>query len=957
MKYLPKIKNFHYVYKKSETGRGMLEMLGVIAVIGLLSIGGIIGYGFAIDKYRANDIIHEVNMRGEDIWNRFQETNLPDKIDEWSKYTSTGFPIRIVTIPDELEAWFQIVVSDVPEVVCKNVLMGQYDSILVRIVRNDVIDTYVSNLNICENGKQGTVDMIFVWAMNSETSKTKSDGSNLQTPCVTTDDCLSCERCNTGKYACEADCPDEAPYCSAVKEQCVACMKSTQCSSKQICNDVSNTCEQVEESCPQGAFRSKNGACIPCDYAGNIEIDKDGQFGLDVETGEQSCRACADVGQERILDYNDTIAYCSYNCTKGFSYQSEIKGCVKCSDTNDIKIKVETESLTQCLACSNHKWFTILNYNHNIRFCGTGTCPMGYFKWFDNKTAYCSPCSSYREQKRGVPGKNSGNIASDTSIFTQFEQMCNNCPDTPSQARFFYADSCYPKCVQPSNVTDAESIRICQKEGATSTNCARKFQSKTGKCYPCNSEEKIEVGTSGVFYDMCINCGRKVNTSGYCVLSDEKCPVGKFKIKDGTCIECSSNTSSNQIVSEEESLCVANCKIKNNSYSTDEDAVAIRKVEGKRCLLTSCDEGYIINSEGVCMSCTESLTGIIKPYDLDECTTRCKNRKIYNGNSDTCAVKSCPTNQKYYRGKEGDCIPCSNTGYDEIYFYNSEEGPKSCEACGNRMLLPPTIWNRKLCSPINPGIVGICNSIENNLPANLDNDISKKAEPYLNGNYDKKLFRTSTGECKGCSVKESYNSTAAQCTSCGNRRYQDGACLLGLCTDTITFLNTSGSCVDCTTKSSKTSIPNSVEAKDLCTACVNKRVMTVSNLTGDDNALCVPACEGEQWQTLDGNCQLCQDLGDSAHEIGNDSISRAKCESCNRVVYSVTNDTNTIYYCSQYPTIGTHFIGKSGEKVNCEANEEVEIHNTGKSRKICELCIGRTVVSNDDGIPYCVKST
>ena len=41
----------------NESGRSMVEMLGVLAIIGVLSIGGIAGYTIAMNRYRANEII------------------------------------------------------------------------------------------------------------------------------------------------------------------------------------------------------------------------------------------------------------------------------------------------------------------------------------------------------------------------------------------------------------------------------------------------------------------------------------------------------------------------------------------------------------------------------------------------------------------------------------------------------------------------------------------------------------------------------------------------------------------------------------------------------------------------------------------------------------------------------------------------------------------------------------
>ena len=44
----------------NESGRSMVEMLGVLAIIGVLSLGGIAGYTMAMNKVRANDIVSAV---------------------------------------------------------------------------------------------------------------------------------------------------------------------------------------------------------------------------------------------------------------------------------------------------------------------------------------------------------------------------------------------------------------------------------------------------------------------------------------------------------------------------------------------------------------------------------------------------------------------------------------------------------------------------------------------------------------------------------------------------------------------------------------------------------------------------------------------------------------------------------------------------------------------------------
>ncbi len=44
-------------FKKLESGRSMVEMLGVLAIIGVLSVGGIAGYSLSMRRHRANSVV------------------------------------------------------------------------------------------------------------------------------------------------------------------------------------------------------------------------------------------------------------------------------------------------------------------------------------------------------------------------------------------------------------------------------------------------------------------------------------------------------------------------------------------------------------------------------------------------------------------------------------------------------------------------------------------------------------------------------------------------------------------------------------------------------------------------------------------------------------------------------------------------------------------------------------
>ncbi len=48
--------------KTNENGRSMIEMLGVLAIIGVLSVGGIAGYSKAMNKFKTNKVADNVSM-------------------------------------------------------------------------------------------------------------------------------------------------------------------------------------------------------------------------------------------------------------------------------------------------------------------------------------------------------------------------------------------------------------------------------------------------------------------------------------------------------------------------------------------------------------------------------------------------------------------------------------------------------------------------------------------------------------------------------------------------------------------------------------------------------------------------------------------------------------------------------------------------------------------------------
>ena len=60
-------------FKKLESGRSMVEMLGVLAIIGVLSVGGIAGYSLSMRRHRANGVADMVSKYALVTYNQCQQ--------------------------------------------------------------------------------------------------------------------------------------------------------------------------------------------------------------------------------------------------------------------------------------------------------------------------------------------------------------------------------------------------------------------------------------------------------------------------------------------------------------------------------------------------------------------------------------------------------------------------------------------------------------------------------------------------------------------------------------------------------------------------------------------------------------------------------------------------------------------------------------------------------------------
>ena len=102
-----------------QSGRSMIEMLAVLAVMGVLTVGGIAAYYFAVAKHRANQIYNQVDLRAVTAFSNpiVRQTQIGNT------FFLPGFDDTFENLPYEHSkignAAFQIKVTDVPQKVCR----------------------------------------------------------------------------------------------------------------------------------------------------------------------------------------------------------------------------------------------------------------------------------------------------------------------------------------------------------------------------------------------------------------------------------------------------------------------------------------------------------------------------------------------------------------------------------------------------------------------------------------------------------------------------------------------------------------------------------------------------------------------------------------------------------------------------------------------------------------------
>ena len=218
--------------RRVESGRSMVEMLGTLAIIGVLSIGGIAGYRYAMDNYYTNEILAGASGRAVLV---AAQITAGQKISlaEFDKIETAG-AVFSDEVADDIENAFGIKVSGVKGSVCENLIKATLDTDVY--IAND--DEALSEVTCQDEGNE----FLFVYS---------HDMGDVDPACVdvTCEDGLTCVNgsclCSDGMLPCKGACCGEGEICSApgtgdssTKGECVTptgeCATNADCDSGEL---------------------------------------------------------------------------------------------------------------------------------------------------------------------------------------------------------------------------------------------------------------------------------------------------------------------------------------------------------------------------------------------------------------------------------------------------------------------------------------------------------------------------------------------------------------------------------------------------------------------------------------------------------------------------------------------------------------------------------------------------
>ena len=330
-------------HTKSQFGRSMVEMLGVLAVIGVLSIGGIMGYSYAMDKYRANETINGIQLRAVDLIAQANSGHIDLSFAEWEN-TRTMYDFSNPNYTEDGLVVFDVgILNPLPKRVCEIV----YDSLSGMSAQIDINTVPATSKDSCGDNNEMTFYFFNDNSKNTDELIQCGEGEyndngicfKLGNPEVTKplgdcdEGCGQCSSCINS--VCHPDVQDNK-VCLLENGINGLCKKGVcypqGCTTNSDCKEPGTYCASQNSSCTERFQGEEKGACVPIDFIRkeiNGEVYYISNTYISYWDGEYACEAIGkNMGRTlRLLSVNDLITEAdgsSWKNDEGYHIRTEL---------------------------------------------------------------------------------------------------------------------------------------------------------------------------------------------------------------------------------------------------------------------------------------------------------------------------------------------------------------------------------------------------------------------------------------------------------------------------------------------------------------------------------------------------------------------------------------------------------------------------------------------------------
>ena len=595
-----------------ETGRSMVEMLGVLAVTGVLSIGGIMGYSYGMDKYRANETLNELQIRIIDLSQQMQNGAFDLSLGEMGNTTRMGYPISARVSP-QFADYFEVFVDNVPSGVCHRLLESKWTvpySIFVGI------DEYEADESICDKAEK--VRLAYEFKDDLTDGETIAEEERHETWRCNNDGDCKCATCENG--LCVTLCPEGSSCAKSYDNpNSWMCCLNEKALNGLCCSSIGENgecCTSTDNCCPADKpLRSKDGLCYSCDD----------ETIVNVEGMTQNCAVCSN----RLL--TGSKKYCALKCgLKGTTNENKPLmdkdgGCHACDEAKGVNVNgVEIN----CNVCAKEgRYISKQDANYCI-LCGVKGTSVEDKPLIWLHSGDCYSCDTTTDVR--VNGAKAC-IEPCPNRVDKGNGWCKLNPCTDSTAPLFSGSdgkchSCdYDLAIPLSELPYRQCKELCPNRKVEGDKCVlagcpadKPLMDKDGGCHACDEAKGVNVNGVESNCDVCAKEGRYISKqdANYCILCGVKGTSVENKpliwLHSGDCYSCNEKT---------------DVRVKNEAACTD---VCPNRVGDGWCKFNVCtDDVPLMDSEKNCHPCNEP-TSIYVGTDEDKCNV-CVNRRYEDG--------------------------------------------------------------------------------------------------------------------------------------------------------------------------------------------------------------------------------------------------------------------------------------------------------------------------------------